>query len=149
VYDVLRHLNLEPFKLFLVALGTVVAIRLTAGPISRSRPPLVRLALYLCVGGAIAALALPVCFAAETPMVVQEKIATAGLLMTMVGGVLFLSVYRSEGDDPPPPDDERWDLPDDPGGDHAYPWWPEFERELRDYEAVGRQAAGSTVRVRA
>ena len=82
-------------------------------------------------------------------MVVQEKIATAGLLMTMVGGVLFLSVYRSEGDDPPPPDDERWDPPDDPGGDHAYPWWPKFERELRDYERARTEVAGAGVRLRA
>ena len=80
MYEVLRHLDLEPLMLFLVALGTVVAIRFIAAPRA---------------------------------------------------------------------DDDPWDLPDDPGGDHAYPWWPEFERELRDYEAVGRQAAGSTVRVRA
>jgi hypothetical protein len=53
--------------------------------------------------------------------------------MAMVGGVLFVSVYRSEGDGPPP-DDGPGDPPDDPGGDYAYPWWPEFERELRDYE---------------
>ena len=144
--DVLRHLDLEPFMLFLVALGTVVVIRLIAGPISRSRPLLVCLALCLCVGGAIAALAL---LLNGTAMTVQEKIASAGLLMTTVGGVLFASVYVGRGDDSPPADDERWDPPDDPGGDRAYPWWPDFERELRDYEAVGRQAAGSTVRVRA
>ena len=149
MYDVLSHLDLEPFVLFLAAVGTVVAIRFIAGSTSRSRPVLVRLALCLCVGGAMAALALLLCCASGTAMTVQEKIATAGLLMTMVGGVLFLSVYRSEGDDLPPADDERWDPPDDPGGDRAYPWWPDFERELRDYEAVGRQAAGSTVRVRA
>ncbi len=135
VYDVLRHLDLEPFMLFLVALGTVVVIRLIAGPISRSRPLLVCLALCLCVGGAIAALAL------------QEKIASAGLLMTMVGGVLFASVYVGRGDDSPPADDERWDPPDDPGGDRAYPWWPDFERELRDYERARTEAAGAGVRL--
>ena len=120
MYDVLRHLDLEPFMLFLVALGTVVAIRLTAGPISRSRPLLVCLALCLCVGGAMAALALLLCFA---------KIATAG------------------GDDSPPADDERWDPPDDRGGDRAYPWWPDFERELRDYERAHTEAAGAGVRL--
>ena len=149
VYDVVRHLDLKPFMLFLVAVGTVVLIRFIAGATCRSRPVLVRLALCLCVGGAIAALALPVCFAAETPMVVEEKIATAGLLMTMVGGVLFASVYLGEDDDPLPPDDDPWDLPDDPGGDHAYPWWPEFERELRDYERARTEVAGAGVRLRA
>ncbi len=120
MYDGLRHLDLEPFKLFLVALGTVVAVRFIAGPISRSRPLLVCLALCLCVGGAMAALALLLCFA---------KIATAG------------------GDDSPPADDERWDPPDDPGGDRAYPWWPDFERELRDYERAHTEAAGAGVRL--
>ena len=110
MYDVLRHLDLEPLMLFLVALGTVVAIRFIA---------------------------------------VQEKIASAGLLMTMVGGVLFASVYVGRGDDSPPADDERWDPPDDPGGDRAYPWWPEFERELRDYERARTEVAGAGVRLRA
>jgi len=149
VYDVLRHLDLEPFMLFLVALGTVVVIRLIAGPISRSRPLLVCLALCLCVGGAIAVLALLLCFANGTAMTVQEKIASAGLLMTMVGGVLFASVYVGRGDDSPPADDERWDPPDDRGGDHAYPWWPKFERELRDYERARTEVAGAGVRLRA
>ena len=81
-------------------------------------------------------LTLLVCFASGTPMVVQEKIASAALFMAMVGGILFASVYRSGGDGPFPPDDDPCNSPDDPGGDHAYPWWPEFERELRDYEAA-------------
>ena len=149
MYDVVRHLDLEPFMLFLVAVGTVVLIRFIAGATCRSRPVLVRLALCLCVGGAIAVLALLLCFANGTAMTVQEKIASAGLLMTMVGGVLFASVYVGRGDDSPPADDERWDPPDDRGGDHAYPWWPKFERELRDYERARTEVAGAGVRLRA
>ncbi len=79
-------------------------------------------------------LTLLVCFATGTPMAVQEKIAAASLFMGMMGGILFASVYRSGGDGPLPPDDGPWDPPDDPGGDYAFPWWPEFERQLRDYE---------------
>jgi len=128
----LGHVDLEPFTLFLVALGTAFLIRW----IAQSQPLLVWLALRLCVGGALAVLTLLVCFASGTPMVVQEKIASAALFMAMVGGILFASVYRSGGDGPFPPDDDPCNSPDDPGGDHAYPWWPEFERELRDYEAA-------------
>ena len=69
--------------------------------------------------------------------------------MTMVGGVLFASVYLGEDDDPLPPDDGPWDLPDHPGGDRAYPWWPDFERELRDYERARTEVAGAGVRLRA
>ncbi len=78
-------------------------------------------------------LTLLTCFATGTPMTVQEKIATTALFMTMLGAILYASVYRGRGDDPP--DDDSGHPPDDdPGGDHAYPWWPEFERKLRDYE---------------
>jgi hypothetical protein len=55
-------------------------------------------------------------------MAVQEQIATVAILMGMLGGVLFASVYRSRGDEPPAPDDGPWDPTDDPGGDYAYPW---------------------------
>jgi hypothetical protein len=130
----LSYLDFEPLTLFLVALGAALLIRLIAGSTSRSQSLLVRLALCLCVGGAIAVLTLHVCFATGTPMTVQEKIATAALLMGMMGGILFASVYRSGGEGPPPPDDDPRDPPDGPGGDYAYPWWPEFERALRDYE---------------
>ncbi len=129
----MTYVSLEPLTLFVIALGAVVVIRVIAAATSRSRSLLEGLALCLCVGGAIAVVTLLVCFASGTPMTVQERIASASLLMTMVGGVLFASVYRSEGDGPPP-DDGPGDPPDDPGGDYAYPWWPEFERELRDYE---------------
>lgn len=82
----------------------------------------------------MAVLALHVCLATGAPMTVQDKIATAALFMAMVGGILFAIVYRSGGEGPLPPDDGPSDPPDDPGGDYAYPWWPEFERELREYE---------------
>ena len=130
----LTYVDLEPLTLFLVALGAALLIRVTAGSTPRSRSLLVGLALCLCVGGAVAVVTLLVCFATGTPMTVQEKIAAAAMFMSMVGGILFASVYRSGGDGPPPPDDGPFDPPDDPGGDDAYPWWPEFERELRDYE---------------
>ena len=130
---VLSHIVLEPLVVFVVALGAALLIRFVAGPTSRSQSHLVRLSVCLCVGGAIAVLTLLACFVSGTPMTVQEKIATTALFMTMLGAILYASVYLRGGDDPPeespgqPPDD-------DPGGDHAYPWWPEFERKLRDYE---------------
>lgn len=127
-------LDLEPLTLFVVALGAALLIRFIAGSTSRSNSRLVGLAVSLCVGGAIAVLTLLVCFATGVPMTVQEKIAAAALFMAMVGGILFASVYRSGGDGPFPPDDDPRGSPDGPGGDYAYPWWPEFERELRDYE---------------
>ncbi len=127
-------LDLEPLTLFVVALGAALLIRFIAGSTSRSNSRLVGLAVSLCVGGAIAVLTLLVCFATGVPMTVQEKIAAAALFMAMVGGILFASVYRSGGDGPFPPDDDPGGSPDGPGGDYAYPWWPEFERELRDYE---------------
>ncbi len=130
----LSYLGFQPLTLFLVALGAAFLIRVIAGSTARSQSLLVRLALCLCVGGAIAVLALHVCFVAGTPMTVQEKIAGAALFMAMVGGILFAIVYRGGGDGPIPPDDGPSDPPDDPGGDDAYPRWPEFERELRDYE---------------
>jgi hypothetical protein len=130
---VLSYVLLEPLIVFFIALGAALLIRHIAGPTSRSQSHLVRLSVCLCIGGALAVLTLLACFAIGTPMTVQERIATAALFMTMLGGILFVSVYIRGGDDPPeedpgpPPDD-------DPGGDHAYPWWPEFERKLRDYE---------------
>lgn len=130
----MTYLDPEPLIIFLVAVGAAILIRVMAGSTSRSQSLLVGLALGLCVGGAIAVVALWVCFATGTPMTVQKKIATAALLMAMVGGILFVSVYRSGEDGPLPPDDGPSDPPDDPGGDYAFPWWPEFERELRDYE---------------
>ncbi len=130
----LTYLDLGPLTLFLVALGAAFMIRGLAGSTARSQSLLVGLALWLCVGGAIAVLTLLVCFATGTPMTVQEKLATASLFMAMMGGILFASVYRGGGDGPPPPDDGPCDPPGDPGGDYAYPWWPEFERQLRDYE---------------
>ncbi len=130
----MTYVDLEPLILFLVALGAVFLIRVIAGSTSRSQSLLVGLALCLCVGGAVAVLTLLVCFATGTPMTVQEKIASTALLMGMVGGILFASVYRSGGDGPLPPDDGPCHPPDHPGGDYAYPWWPEFERELREYE---------------
>ncbi len=130
----LTYVDLGPLTLFLIALGAALLIRFIAGSTPRSRSLLVGLALCLCVGGAVAVVTLLACFATGTPMTVQEKIATAAMFMSMVGGILFASVYRSGGDGPLPPDDGPCDRPDDPGGDDAYPWWPEFERELRDYE---------------
>lgn len=127
------HFELDLFTLFVVALGTAAVIRVLAGPSARARSVLVGLALGLCTAGAIATAAVLVCFASGTSMAVQEKLATAALLMGMVGGVLYASVWRAGGDGPSPPDDYPRG-PDDPGGDHAYPWWPEFERQLRDYE---------------
>jgi len=124
----------EPLIVLVIALGAACLIRVIAGWTSRSQPQLVRLALCLCVGGAIAVLILLACFAIGTPMTVQQTIATTALFMSMLGGILFASVYRTGGDDPPPPDDGPWPRDDDPGGDHAYPWWPEFERKLRDFE---------------
>jgi hypothetical protein len=132
---VLSYVALEPLIVFLIALGAALLIRGIAGGTSRSQSRLVRLAVGLCIAGALAVLMLLACFAIGTPMTVQEKIAIAALLMSMLGGILFASVYRSEGDDPPPPDEGPGPPPDDdPGGDHAYPWWPEFERKLRDFE---------------
>ncbi len=130
----MTYVDLAPLTLFLVALCAAFLIRAIAGSTSRSQSRLVGLALCLCVGGAIAVLTLLVCFATGTPMTVQEKIATAALFMSMLGGILYASVYRSGGDGPLPPEDGRCDPPEDPGGDYAYPWWPEFERQLRDYE---------------
>ncbi len=136
---VLSHLDPGPLTLFLIALGAAVLIRVIAGSTPRSQSSLAWLALSLCVGGVTAVVALFICFATGTPMMVQDKIATAAMLLGMVGGLLFASVYISGGDNPPPPDDAPCDPPDDPGGDYTYPWWPEFERELRDYER-GRAA---------
>lgn len=130
---VVPYLVLEPLLIFLIALGAAFLIRFIAGWPSRSQSLLVRLALGLCIGGAIAVLTLLACFAIGTPMTVQEKIAITALFMTMLGGILFASVYRSGGEDPPD-DDPCPPSDDDPGGDHAYPWWPEFERQLRDFE---------------
>ena len=132
----LSHLDLEPSGLFVVAVGVVVLINVIAGWTLWSQFLLVDVGVGLCVGGAIATAVLLVCFAIGVPMAVQEQIATAALLMGMAGGILFATVYRSGGDGPFPPDDDPRDSPDDPGGDNAYPWWPEFERELRDYEAA-------------
>lgn len=70
----------------------------------------------LCVGGALATAALLVCFAIGVPMAVREQIATVALLMGMLGGVLFASVYRGGGDGPFPPDDDPRDPPDHPVG---------------------------------
>jgi hypothetical protein len=132
----LSHLDLEPSGLFVVAVAVVVLINVIAGWTLWSQFLLVDVGVGLCVGGAIATAALLVCFAIGVAMAVQEQIATVALLMGMVGGILFGSAYRSRGDEPPQPDDGPWDPTDDPGGDYAYPWWPEFERELRDYEAA-------------
>lgn len=142
------HLALEPLVLFLVALGAALLIRAAAGSAPEAQPLLARVALCLCVGGVVAVLTLLGCFATGTPIPVQEKLATAALLMAMVGGVLLATVYRSAGDGPPPPDGGPCDPPDDPGGDDAYPWWPGFERELREYERARRDAAGARVRLR-
>lgn len=130
----LPYVFLEPLIVLVIALGAACLIRVIAGWTSRTQPQLVRLALCLCVGGAIAVLTLLACYAIGTPMTVQQTIATTALFISMLGGILFASVYRSGGDDPPPPDDDPCHPPDDdPGGD-SYPWWPEFERKLRDFE---------------
>ncbi len=84
---------------------------------------------------ATAVAALHVCFLSGSALTLQEKLATVALFMALVGGLLYASVYRGEGDDgPSPPGDDSPEAPDDPRGDPAYPWWPDFERELRDYE---------------
>ncbi len=133
----LSYLELRPLTLALIATGVVVAIHLAHRSVSGAQPLLEWLALCLSAGGATLTMALLVCFATAAPIIAQEKIASAALLMGCVGGLLFASIYRRGGDGPPPPDDRPSGGPDEPGGDYAYPWWSDFERELRNYEAQG------------
>ena len=130
------HLDFEPLTLGVVALGVAVAIRIAAGSTPRAEAVLVRLSVYLCGVGTAVVTALLVCFAlGAAPMTTQERIAAVALLMSLVGGILFALVYaRGGGEGGFGRDDEAPDPRDDPGGNEAHPWWPEFERELREYE---------------
>jgi hypothetical protein len=52
--------------------------------------------------------------------------AVATLLLAFASAPLLRPRRRRDGDDPPSP-------PDPPDDDPEPPWWPEFEREFRDY----------------
>ncbi len=118
----LSHLlDLEPFGLFVVAVGVVVLFHVIAGWTLWSQFLLVDVGVGLCLGGAIATAALLVCFAIGVPMAVPKRLLmhaeigrnvgdpTAGLKHQPHGALsLTTSVLRAA--DPTPADSS--DRPD-------------------------------------
>jgi hypothetical protein len=64
------------------------------------------------------------------PASALDRIAfVVGVIAFGTGALLVLS-----GEE----EDDRWELPDDP---NPAPWWPDFEREFREYEQTTRAAS--------